>query len=194
MTSKRIWILVAGILVVSGCGKSADRAQPAAQPRPAPSAQVAPTINELMTKVVVPQSAVLWGVSNAAQDNDGNVDASKVTNASWLLITDAAMQMKEASEALGTREKSVVAASGVVIQDANTASGSSAAQVQGFIDAAPAAFRDRAGALAVVSDQMVQAAATHNAGQLGAAAAKLDEVCEQCHVQFWYPQQMRRQQ
>ena len=194
MSNQRLTGVVLAVLIIGGCGKTVDQ-PPAAAPVPvsAPvvsAAQPIPTVFETMERVVVPTSKALWDVSNTKQDDNGNVDASKVTDADWKQVEDAATQMKAAAETLASATQTVVAPPGVAIHDEGTPDGSSAKQVQGFIDADPAAFAAYAKALAASGEAIRQAAATRNAMQFGDEAGKLDGVCEQCHVKFWYPQQM----
>jgi hypothetical protein len=37
----------------------------------------------------------------------------------------------------------------------------------------------------------VEAARTRDAGAAGDLVAQLDQVCEVCHAQFWYPDQQQ---
>ena len=185
---------VLALLLIGGCGKAADAPKTAARTvavtRAVSAAQPLPTLFETMERVVVPTSKVLWDVSNTEQDDNGNFDASKVTDAEWKQIEHAATQMKAAAETLVSAAHVVVAPPGVAIQDQASSGSSSAQQVQGFIDADPAGFIERAKALAASGEAMSLAAVTRNASQFGDAVNQLDGVCEQCHVKFWYPQQI----
>ena len=187
MNTQRLCGVVLAVLMIGGCGKTADRPQGAAG---SPGSAPAVSVFDTMERVVVPASKVLWDVSNNKQDDNGNVDASKVTDAEWKQVEAAAMQMKASAETLAGTKHVVVAPPGVAIHDEGTPNGSSAQQVQGFIDADPAGFAEYAKALAASGEAIRQAATTRNASQFGDEAGKLDGVCEQCHVKFWYPQQM----
>ena len=57
------------------------------------------------------------------------------------------------------------------------------------IDANPAAFRARSQELVSSMDEIVAAAQSKDAAKLFEVSGSLDQVCENCHMQFWYPQQ-----
>ena len=194
MKSQRLCGAAIAVLIVGGCGKAPDAptsAAPAVSAAPAIlAAQPILTLIEVMERVVVPASKALWDVSNVAQDDNGNVAASRISVADWKQIEDAATQMKAAAEALAGAARVTVAPPGVAIQDQASSGSSSARQVQGFIDADPSGFIARAKALAASAETMRLAASTRNVSQFGDAVGALDGVCEECHVKYWYPQQM----
>jgi cytochrome c556 len=59
--------------------------------------------------------------------------------------------------------------------------------VQAAIDAQPARFRARSQALAASMDQIIAAAKARDAKKLFDVSGALDQVCEDCHMKFWYP-------
>ena len=56
-----------------------------------------PTVHEAMKDVVAVQAAILWDASNNALDDDGNPAASKMTQAKWNQVTEAAARMRTAA-------------------------------------------------------------------------------------------------
>lgn len=147
----------------------------------------APTVHEAMKDVIAPQATVLWDVSNGALDDNGNPDGSKMTAAQWNQIVDAGQRMHEMAVALATADKLVASAPGVAIESEGQPEGSTAAQVQGFIDADPKTFVAHAKALAAAAETFVTAARAKDAAKLGEVSGTLDQVCEECHQQYWYP-------
>ena len=61
--------------------------------------------------------------------------------------------------------------------------------VQRYIDAKPALFRKHAQDLQSTGGDIIAAVTKHDGKKLTQVANALDEVCENCHVVFWYPQQ-----
>ena len=183
MSSHRLYGVVLASLILGGCGKVADARRTSAAPgstAPAISAvQPVPTLFEIMEQVVVPASKVLWDVSNTKQDDNDNLTGSRVTATDWKQIEDAAAQLKAAAETLAGDAHIVIAPTGVAIQDQASPGSASPQQVQGFINADPAGFAERAKALLGSAETMRQAASTHNSSQLGDALGKLDGICEQ---------------
>jgi hypothetical protein len=61
--------------------------------------------------------------------------------------------------------------------------------VQANIDKDPEMLHEFAGALAQHMADLAAAAKTHDAAKAGPLIDQLDGVCEDCHLQFWYPSQ-----
>ena len=153
------------------------------------SAAAPADVHEVMKNVVAPQTQVIWDVSNEAQDDQGNPDASKMTAADWNKIIDAAGKVKQASQTLAKADHAIAAAPGVKIEGEGNEGVAGAKQVQAAIDKNPAEFRTRAQALAASMDQIVAAAKAKNAAKVFEVSGILDQVCEDCHQKFWYPGQ-----
>jgi cytochrome c556 len=153
------------------------------------SAAAPADVHDLMKNVVAPQTQVIWDVSNGAQDDQGNPDASKMTAADWTKIIDAAGKVQQASQTLAKADHAIAAAPGVKIEGEGNEGVAGAKQVQAAIDKNPAEFRTRAQALATSMDQIVAAAKAKNAAKVFEVSGILDQVCEDCHQKFWYPGQ-----
>jgi len=75
----------------------------------------------------------------------------------------------------------------VKIQDEENPGGNNATKVQAFIDANPKAFAEHAKALTVAGEGLIAAARSKDVKVAAKVADGLDQVCETCHMQFWYP-------
>ena len=153
------------------------------------SAAAPADVHDLMKNVVAVQTQVIWDISNEAQDDQGNPDASKMSAADWTKIIEAAGKVKQASQTLAQAEHVIAAAPGVKIEGEGNAGVAGAKQVQAAIDKNPAEFRTRSRALATSMDQIVAAAKANNAAKVFEVSGVLDQVCEDCHQKFWYPGQ-----
>lgn len=163
----------AGVLVLlAGCSP------------PAPVASV----HEVMVGTVAPQAQVLWDISNRAIDDDGNGDASKVTADDWIKLALASGKLRQAAMTLASIERPTAVAPGAKIEDEEEEGASTGAQVQGFIDADREGFRAHAAALEAISADFAAASRANDAKLLVDHAGRLDQVCESCHLKFWYPQ------
>lgn len=139
----------------------------------------------IMKDVVAPQADRLWDVGNRGMNDDGEPDGSQLSAQDWEKLADAAAHMKAAATSLATSGDITVAPTGKKIGE----SAASPAQIQQFIARDRAGFARHAQELADISDAYLQAAAGRDAVKLAAAAGRMDEVCEACHAQFWYPEQ-----
>ena len=153
------------------------------------SAAAPADVHDLMKNVVAVQTQVIWDVSNEAQDDQGNPDASKMTAADWNKIVDAAGKVKQASQTLVRADHVIAAAPGVKIEGEGNEGVAGAKQVQAALDKDPAEFRTRSQALVTSMDQIIAAAKAKNAAKVFEVSGTLDQVCEDCHQKFWYPGQ-----
>lgn len=152
-----------------------------------------PTVHEAMKDVIAPQTQVVWDVSNNLMDDDGNPVASRLDDAQWEQIAAASQRIRDMSLTLAMAGHVTAAAPGVKIDGEGNPEGTTAAQVQGFIDADRAAFAEDARVLAASADTLVAAARAKDAAKVSDVAGTLDQVCEACHQRFWYPQQAAAQ-
>jgi hypothetical protein len=149
-----------------------------------------PNLHELMKKIVAIQAQVIWDVGNQAQDDEGNPDASRLKAADWTRIVTAGTQVRQVAQTLAKSDHVMASAPGQKIDGEGAApEAPTAKQVQGYLDANPQAFRAFAQTLSGSMDQIVAAAQAKNVTKLAEASGNLDQICEDCHVKFWYPNQ-----
>lgn len=154
----------------------------AAAPAPAPN------LHDLMKNVVAVQTQVIWDVGNNAQDEKGNPDASKLKPADWSKAAGAAGKVKEAAQTLALAAHVMAAAPGQRIDgEGGTPGAYGAKQVQNAIDANPRVFKAFAQQLSTSMDEIVLAARVKDAAKFFDVSGRLDQECEGCHTQFWYP-------
>jgi hypothetical protein len=156
------------------------------------SAAASSDLHDLMKSVVAVQAQTVWDVSNEAQDDQGNPDASKLAAGDWTRIIKAAGEVRQAAQTLAHSDHVIAASPGVKIDGEGNPDTPGAKQVQAAIDANPSAFRARSQELISSMDQIVAAAKAKDAAKLFDVSGSLDQVCEKCHQQFWYPQQAAR--
>lgn len=174
MAVKYGWVALGGLLTFVAAANAAD-----------PEVFLLP----LMKGTVAPQAQILWDVGNKALDDEGNASSAKLTSEDWTKLSVAAQKMKLAATSIANAPKIIVTPAGMKLQDEGAPGQATAKQIQAFIDANPKDFADHARALVDVSDGFIKAAASKDAKILGDASARLDEVCEACHVKYWYPDQ-----
>ncbi|HZV17312.1 MAG TPA: hypothetical protein VFF84_01310 [Sphingobium sp.] len=146
-------------------------------------------IYTLMKDVVAPQADRLWDVGNRGVNDDGEPDASNLSEQDWDKLADAAGKMKAAATTMATAKEIIVAPPGVKVGEEGTPGAATAQQIQQFIAKDPQGFAKHAAELADISEGYIQAAAARDTVKLQDAAGRMDAVCEACHMQFWYPEQ-----
>ena len=142
----------------------------------------------MLTKVN-PQATALWNLTNDAEDDQGNIDPKKINAATWAKLLEIGKSLEEGGRTLATNGAIVVAPPGAKLQDEDGPGASKAGDVQRYLNARPAEFRKHAVALQRTGSGIVQAVTKRDGTLLTQLSNDLDQVCEDCHVVFWYPQQ-----
>ena len=91
--------------------------------------------------------------------------------------------------AIATMDPLIAAKPGVKISDEGIPGGHTAAMVQERFDKDPETLRNLANALARHTGDIAKFARAHDAASIGPLIDQLDGVCEDCHLEYWYPDQ-----
>lgn len=153
------------------------------------SPPAAPNLHQLMKDIVAPQTQVVWDIGNQAQDDEGRIVASKLKPTDWTKIATAAGKVKQASQTLAQANHIMAAGPGQKIDGEGNPGSFGAKDVQKVLDANPKAFSAFAQQLASSMDEVIASAQSKDAAKLFDVSGRIDQVCEVCHLQFWYPNQ-----
>jgi len=148
-------------------------------------------VHTAMLTRVNTQGLALWNITNKAIADDGSLDPGKLTTANWLQLGEIGKALQNAGRDLARAQKPMAAPPGAKLQSEDNA-GSTAADVQRYLDARPIEFRRHALQLEHIGAGVVAAATRRDPKKLGDMANSLDGVCEGCHMIFWYPEQGKR--
>jgi hypothetical protein len=170
-----LYVLAGGLVLVSAYADNAGHA--------------AANLHDLMKNVVALQAQVVWDVGNKALDDQGNPSAAKLKQEDWTKIATAAAKVKRASLTLAQAEHVMAAGPGQKLDGEGAPAAFGALDVQKVLDAKPQVFRAFAQQLAASMDEVIASAQKKDATKLADVSGRLDEICEQCHMQFWYPTQ-----
>jgi hypothetical protein len=168
--------VLAGIALLAGAHEARSAAPP-------------PNLHDLMKNVVAVQTQAIWDVGNQAQDDHGNPDATKLKAEDWSKVISAGGKVRQVSQTLVQTDHVVAVPPGAKLDDQTNPGALGAKEMQAAIDANPAEFRTLAQALSASMDQIVAAAKAKDAAKLFDVSGGLDQVCENCHLRFWYPEQ-----
>lgn len=177
MTRAGFWLLPV-LALASACSS---------EKQPAPRQVL--TLHEVMKDKVDLNADALWDVSNAAIGTAAGLDPAKMTDAAWTQLEQRATAVQQAALEIARMDPIVVVKPGVKIADEGVPGGDTAADVQAGIDKDPQRLRDMANALSVHVGDLAAAARSHDAAKAGPLIDQLDGVCENCHLEFWYPSQ-----
>lgn len=137
-----------------------------------------------MDSIIDPSSDVLWRAVGTVVDNGGFHDALPKTAEEWHEVRRAAIRLVEGANLLmlpgraaappGTKSE----VPGVELEPA---------QIATLIGQNRSSFNGFALALQGVARDAIRAVDARNADRLMEAGGRMEEVCEGCHQNFWYP-------
>jgi hypothetical protein len=177
MTRFGSWLAPA-LLLVAGCSQENDEPELVAQ-----------TFHEVMKDEVDVRADIVWGVGNAAIGDRGGIDPAKMSGEDWDKLADGATSLQQAALKIATMDPIVLTRPGVKILDEDEPLGDKSVDVQARFDKDPETLREMANVLAVHAGDIASAARAHDDARAGMLIDQLDGVCENCHVEFWYPSQ-----
>jgi hypothetical protein len=177
----------AGLLLVSAllfqqCTAKPAPAAAAAQPDLTPIV----SIKELMENVIDPIADNIFDAVGTDVTAKGVVDTSPKTDEDWAKVRQGAVTLAEGSNLLKMRR--AVAPPG----DKNNSGGPNAPelspeQIQAKIDQDRALWNKHAEELRDSAIKVLAIVKAKNTDALFQAGSEIDMVCENCHLEYWYP-------
>jgi len=162
-------------IALAGCAKE--------QPQTAEA-----TVHAIMKNKVDANADALWDLTNPALADDASLDPAKIDDATWTRMAERAQAVGDAAGELATLKTLKLINPGDKIADQGTF-GNQPADVQAHLDRNPDDFRQFAGVLQADMADVVKYSKAHDAKKLTPLIDQLDGVCENCHLEFWYPEQ-----
>lgn len=148
------------------------------------------TLHEVMKNEIDANADKVWDVTNDALGEQAELIASKMSDEKWAKLEDYATKTADGAKKIVAMSPPIkVVKPGVKIADEDVPYGDSAASVQANVDKDPEMLHEFAGVLAQHMTDLANAAKTHDAAKAGPLIDQLDGVCEDCHLEFWYPSQ-----
>ena len=151
-------------------------------------AQAAPPLDvrKEMIDAVNPAAGAIWDITNAATDDEGALDAARLTDDNWARLKESAQMLEIHGRRMADAQ--VIVASGPDLAGGELPPGvASREEIQGKIDADPASFRAISGEMAGHAAALVAAIDARDAGKTGEIASGIDGACQACHEQYGYP-------
>lgn len=141
------------------------------------------SLQQIMDTVVDPAADAIWDAVGSTVTREGTAMRQPVNDAEWDVLRVHAKALINASSKLSLDGLSVA----VVPLAAPAPDVLSSSEIEKEITADPTSFRRRALALREAAIFAVEAIDARDSERLVDAGGRLDEACENCHKQFWYP-------
>ncbi len=178
-------ILLAGT-ALSACDKSA-----VPEPPPASTASAfKPTagIQDIMAELIEPSAEFVWESVSSTVTAEGVEEKQPRTDEEWAEVRRHALILTESANLLVVEGRHV-AREGKQLDDHGTPGNLTLEQVEQAIAKDRASFVAFSQALHDVGASLLQAADAKDVQAIMTHGETLDEVCESCHLKFWYPGQ-----
>jgi hypothetical protein len=166
-------------LFAVGCGQ-----EPAPAPQGGSDYQPVATVRDIMTGMLDPSSAAIWqSVAMTITAAGADVKAPK-SDEDWAALRTHALQLIEASNLLQIPGRAMARAG-----EASSFPGIELGpqEIQALVDTDRAGWMTRARELHTAVMPTLQAIEAKDTQKLEDAGELIDAACENCHLQYWYP-------
>ena len=145
------------------------------------------TIKDLMDSIVDPSADVIWESVSQTVDSSGTVDRMPRTDEEWAEVRRAAIRLAEGANLLlipgrhvaRPHEKSE--APGIELEPE---------EIEALINNDKLTWTRHTKDFHKLSVEILQAIDARDPHKLFELGGPLDKTCENCHVQYWYPNQV----
>jgi hypothetical protein len=184
------------IALLFGCDRSASTSAPALSAAASsknlsvaiPPFKITASIQELMEAIVDPSADGVWDSVGATITPKGVVNHQPRTDEEWRQVRLHAIALTEATNLLMMDGRRLVPDGGKIADDGSDGVLTTAAAEQLLITE-HATFVQFASALNGAAVQMLKAIDARKPQAMLEVGEAMDEVCESCHMKFWYPNQ-----
>jgi len=172
---------------VSACqgqNQSQTAAKDAAPAAAQPQYQATSTIKDIMLSIVDPNADVVWLSVTTVQSSKGTVDTAPKNDEEWKKVRQGAIALTEASNLLMMPGRHVAAPGeksetpGVELEPS---------EMEELINKDRASWVMRATKLHEAGLAAVQAVDAKDPQNVFEADEQIEQACENCHRQYWYP-------
>jgi len=177
----KLSLLAAGCMVTGAASVSSSAAE-------ADKAGFMPdvTIIEIMESMVMPSAQALWDAVGVDVTAQGQVEKKPETEEQWAALRAAAVTLAEATNSLVVPGRHAAPPG---TKSASPDSELEPAQIEALLAKDRPAWVAHAAVLHATAMQAIGAIDSRNIDAISEVGGAIDEACESCHLQFWYPNQ-----
>jgi hypothetical protein len=144
------------------------------------------TVAEIMESIVMPAAQSLWDAVGVNVTAQGIIETKPETDEQWAKLRAAAVTLAEATNSLVVPGRHV-APPGTESEDPEAELAPAA--IEALIAKEAPAWVAHAGVLHATAMQALAAIDARDTDKISEVGGAIDEACESCHLQFWYPEQ-----
>jgi hypothetical protein len=155
---------------------------------PAPKFNPVASLQEIMVDIIDPNIDFVWNSVATISTSNGLEERKPVTDEEWKIVRQHALTVLEAGNLLLVEDRPVAKpGASTSLHPVEL----SPADIQIAIASHPDDFAQRVHALQAAVQLSLAAIDAKNVDELEKAGGAIDQACEQCHTQFWYPNDKR---
>ena len=186
MSRRHFSIAALALALLTACSRPA-LSPVVAEPVPSPMRAVA-SIQEIMAGMVDPSADAVWEAVGITINAEGEQKRQPHDDAEWQELRLRNLELIESTNLLMLEGRRVVREGGH-ITDEGFQGVLTTREAEAKLKKEHAAFVQFAGALRAVVSKMLRAVEARDPEQIFEIGTEMDEVCESCHITFWYPTQ-----
>jgi hypothetical protein len=181
-------LTIGALLCLSSCNK--QTAAPAVQTTPpATNLKLIAGIQDIMALQIDPAADAIWESVSTTVSKDGTHEHKPLTDDDWRKAHGHALMIIEGANSILLDGRRVAREGVTQLEDHGTLGNLTAEESQQAIDANRSTFVSYAIALRAVGEELLKATEAKSIDGIMEAGATMDQVCETCHLKFWYPGQ-----
>lgn len=154
------------------------------QPSPPVAFKAVATLQEIMTAIIDPNIDFVWNSVSSVSTANGSEERRPHNDEDWLMLRQHAQAVAEAGNLLLVENRPIAT------DNAITSSGGAElnpAEIKTLIANQRSEYIRRVHGLQAAAQGLIAAINAKNVDALEQAGGEVEQACEQCHSQFWYP-------
>lgn len=183
--------IAALLLFLAGCNQPQPQSQSQAPAQPQPEYRTTATIKDIMDALVDPGSDYIWDSVETVVSAKGTEEKAPHTDEDWKQVRNHAIMLIEATNLLQIPGRHV-AKSGEKADDPKVEL--SPEQIEENINKDRESWIKYAHGLHDATMEAFKAIEAKDSEGLLNAGDGIDNACEKCHLQYWYPNEARPQE
>lgn len=190
LVKKALMVPMAAVVVMAGTLLGACQNDDKSVAAAAPEIPYHPraTIAEIMDSMVMPAADVIWNSTAVTQTLEGEKDSRPKTDEEWKVVERAGVVLSEALNSLMIPGRHVDKPGAVA---ANPEAELNPDQIEELIRKEPQVWLGFAQAIDATVEKAQATIRDRNFDAISEVGGELDEICENCHLHFWYPKQAK---
>ena len=179
--SRKLWSAAAGFFALTASSLPSSAAEPDST-----GFTTDFTIIEIMEAIVMPSAQAIWDSTGVDVTSQGTIEKKPQNDEEWAALRAQAVTLAEATNLLVVPGRHAAPPG---TKSENPDSELEPAQIEALLKKDRPSWVAHTAVLHATALQAIGAIDARNIDQISEVGGAIDEACEGCHLQFWYPNQ-----